>query len=96
MEIKYENKAHPKFLCKEKEDNEIQIPLVSTSLMDDIVSNHSPLRLTGGGEHSFHSTNSEYQRNHLENSMSERDIRDVLFEAGYTIEVIDDIIAAKA
>ena len=61
-----------------------------------IVSNHSPLRLTGGGEHSFDSVISEHQENLLQNSMSEQDIRDVLFEAGYTIKVIDDILVAKA
>ena len=40
--------------------------------------------------------NLEFQAIDIQNSMSEQDIRDVLFEAGYTIEVIDDILAAKA
>ena len=31
-----------------------------------------------------------------ENSISEHDVRDVLFEAGYTLETIDEIIATKA
>ena len=62
-------------------------------------SNHTPLRHTGGGDESFESqdsVDSEHQGNNdLQNSMSEQDIRDVLFEAGYTIEVIDDVLAAK-
>ena len=33
---------------------------------------------------------------YLENSMSEQDIRDVLFEAGYPTETIDNIVASKA
>ena len=32
----------------------------------------------------------------LENSMSEQDIRDVLFEAGYPIETIENIVSSKA
>ena len=31
-----------------------------------------------------------------DNSMSEQDIRDVLFEAGYPINAINDIISSKA
>ena len=31
----------------------------------------------------------------MENSMSEQDIRDVMFEAGYTIDVIDGVLSAK-
>ena len=31
-----------------------------------------------------------------DNSMSDQDIRDVLFEAGYTIEAIEDIITSKS
>ena len=36
-----------------------------------------------------------YSINH-DNSMSEQDIRDLLFEAGYSIEAINDIITSKA
>ena len=83
--------------CQEKEDNEITIPLLYTSQRNDNV-HHTPLRLTGGGDNSFvseESVNLEHQGNDLHENMSEQDIRDVLFEAGYTIEVIDDVIAAK-
>ena len=71
-----------------------EVPSASTSQRGDNVSDHSPLRLTGGGENSVN--NLEFQAIDIQNSMSEQDIRDVLFEAGYTIEVIDDILAAKA
>ena len=77
--------------CQEKENNETIIPLANTS-------NHPPLRLTGGAENSFdsqESVNLEHLGNDLHESMSEQEIRDALFEAGYTIEVIDDVLAAK-
>ena len=70
-----------------------EVPSACTSQRGDNVSDHSPLRLTGGGENSVN--NLEFQAIDIQNSMSEQDIRDVLFEAGYTIEVIDDILAAK-
>ena len=70
-----------------------EVPSACISQRGDNVSDHSPLRLTGGGENS---NNLEFQAIDIQNSMSEQDIRDVLFEAGYTIEVIDDILAAKA
>ena len=34
--------------------------------------------------------------NNLQNSMSEQDIKDVLFEAGYSINEIEEIVAANA
>ena len=81
-----------------KDDNAIIIPLDSTSQDSRNELNHTPLRLNGGGDTSFASqenVNLEDQANDLQNSMSEGDIRDILFEAGYTIEEIDDIIASK-
>ena len=81
----------------EKDNNEV-IPLASSSQGSHNRSNHAPLRLTGGGDTSFSSQeneNLEHQANDLQNSMSEQDIRDILFETGYTIEEINDIFAAK-
>ena len=60
--------------------------------------NHTPLRLNGDGDTSFENQerfNPEHQGNVMKTSLSEQDIRDVLFEAGYTVEVIDDVLAAK-
>ena len=66
------------------------------------------LRLRGGeGEDTSHvapGNNSQYVSNendplsfvNQDDSMSEQDIRDILFEAGYTIEDINDIIASKS
>ena len=57
----------------------------------------APLRLNGGGETSF-----EVQEDEIlsfidqDNSMSEQDIRDILFEAGYNFDEINDIFSAKA
>ena len=82
--------------CLENKDNEIIIPIVPFSQNNDNATNHTPLRLTGGGNNFFDSLTSDYQRNDLDRSLSEQDIRDVMFEAGYTIETIDDILSAKA
>ena len=60
--------------------------------------NHTPLRLNGGGDTSFENQerfNPEHQGNVVKTSLSEHDIRDVLFEAGYTIEEIDNVLAAN-
>ena len=54
----------------------------------------TPLRLTGGGGTSFECE--ELSSVNQDNSMSEQDIRDVLFEAGYTIEAIENIITSKS
>ena len=59
--------------------------------------NHTPLRLNGGGDTSFENQerfNPEHQGNVMKTSLSEQDIRDVLSEAGYTIE-IDNVLAAN-
>ena len=48
----------------------------------------APLRLTGGGDTSFESSNDVLSFVNQDNSMSEQDMRDVLFEAGYPIETI--------
>ena len=53
-------------------------------LMNTSVS--GPLRLNGGGDTSSFS----------EDSMSEQDIRDILFDAGYTLEDINDIMTLKS
>ena len=57
-----------------------------------------PLRLNGGGDDPFASqerVNLEHQGNVMQTSLSEQDIRDILFEAGYTIEEIDNVLAAN-
>ena len=59
---------------------------------------HTPLRLNGGGDASFENQgrfNPEHQGSVMKTSLSEQDIRDVLFEAGYTIEEIDNVLAAN-
>ena len=83
--------------CHEKE-NAMIIPLVSTSQTHENSSHHIPLRLTGGGDNSLDSrenVNLEYQGNDQNNRLSEQDIRDTLFEAGYTLEEISEIFEAK-
>ena len=60
--------------------------------------NHTPLRLNGGGDTSFENQerfNPGHQGNVMKTSLSEQDIRDVLFEAGYTIKEIDNVLAAN-
>ena len=69
--------------------------------------NSAPLRLTGGGDTSFEcheeveedvssvSNENDLLSTALENSMSEQDIRDALFEAGYTLDEINDTFAGK-
>ena len=75
-------------VLSESESDQIIIPPLPTSPGSH---SESPLRLNGGGDTFFASqenVNLEYQVNDLQNSMSEQDIRDVLFEAGYTLEEI--------
>ena len=82
----------------EEDDKAIIIPLDSTPQGSHNGLNHTPLRLNGGGDTSFdclENVNLEDQVNDLQNSLSEQDIRCALLGAGYTIEVIDDILAAK-
>ena len=79
-------------------DSDGEDSLKNEIVFGDHISNHTPLRLNGGGDNSIDRESCvhlEQQGNDLQNSISEQDIRDVLFDAGYTIETINDVLAAK-
>ena len=78
--------------------------------MNDIQSS-APLRLTGGADTSFGSQedfqsissqdrfineDTGVSQVLVENSMSEQDIKDVLLDAGYSIDEIDNVLSLKA
>ena len=82
--------------CQQEEERNSDSHEVSNTCN---VSNHTPLRLTGGADITSLTMNdiSEglLRDVDLENSMSEQDVRDILYEAGYSIETIDEILATK-
>ena len=58
--------------------------------------NSIPLRLTGGGNIAECDENDILNCIDPENSISEQDIRDISFDAGYTTEAINDILSSKS
>ena len=94
-------------LCSTQNSNDSQNappPFISSDQSKDISlpsqsqDNHTPLRLNGGGDKSSESherVNSEHLGNSMQTSLSVEDIRDVLFEAGYTIDEIENVLAAN-
>ena len=64
----------------------------------DSVTNGGTLRLRGGGESQGDIVLSECCASLIDkdDSLSEEDIRDMLLEAGYTVEAIRDIMAEKS
>ena len=69
----------------------------SFECQEDVPSNSPQCGLIDEGVDVYHDSNENDLISFVnqENSMSEQDIRDVLFEAGYSFDEINNILAAK-